>query len=205
MKLAPFNDAELFNANVMTGLRAFWSDGYDSFFRQSGSVATEGKKIESATCKKTRLMICLAYFLTSRGDACTDVMCQSVDTWVNHYGTRCGHPVDVLPVGDIAHQLKGYQRSFIGRVSDAQFGMWQMNLWIVDATGLELQPDRLHLNMLSYKLWIGGTTFVVVSEAAKRIGSQWNDTFLTGDCRTKAQSIPSLFYRRADFCSVRRC
>ncbi|GKA50684.1 hypothetical protein Tco_0743757 [Tanacetum coccineum] len=55
-----------------------------------------------------------------------------------------------------------------------------MNLWIVDATGLELQPDRLHLNMLSYKLWIGGTTFAVVSEAAKRIGSQWSDTFLTG-------------------------
>ncbi|GJZ60404.1 hypothetical protein Tco_0616220 [Tanacetum coccineum] len=66
--------------------------------------------------------------------------------------------------------------SFIGRVSDAQFGMWQMNLWTVDATGLELQPDRIHLNMLSYKLWIVGPHVVFQKEAAKRIVCQWRYT-----------------------------
>ena len=34
---------------------------------------------------------------------------------------------------------------FIGRVREAQLGMWQVNLWTVDAKGLELEPDRLHL------------------------------------------------------------
>ncbi|GJY80502.1 hypothetical protein Tco_0493253 [Tanacetum coccineum] len=78
--------------------------------------------------------------------------------------------------------------------------MPQMNLWTMDSTGLSMTiwtaPTIVVLQ--------GGITFVVVLETAKRISSKWSDAFLMGDCRSRAHSIPSLFYGRADFSSVRR-
>ncbi|GJZ54140.1 hypothetical protein Tco_0609025 [Tanacetum coccineum] len=139
-----------------------------------------------------------------------------------------------------------------GSFSQIHHVVVQVALASVDATnefmdngfqqGLELEPDGLHLQLLSYKgiiaTWLThtdleltfialggvsitllskvycilsryyfllrGITFVVVSETAKRISSKWSDAFLMGDCRSRAHSIPSLFYRRADFSGIRR-
>ncbi|GJV26307.1 hypothetical protein Tco_1379002 [Tanacetum coccineum] len=124
----------------------------------------------------------------------------------------------------------------------------------VDSTGLELEPDGLHLQLLSYKgivatlltlyrseltfIALGGVSITLLSKVESHlllfqklqkglvvsgaIHSSWvvvemkneNDMlklqayFYTAikkwDCRSRAHSIPSLFYGQADFSSVRR-
>ncbi|GJX01429.1 hypothetical protein Tco_0185342 [Tanacetum coccineum] len=58
MKLAPFNDAGLFNVNVITGIRAFWSDAYDSLFRQSVSAAIEESSFDNPRERKRQTCFC---------------------------------------------------------------------------------------------------------------------------------------------------
>nr|GEX40483.1 probable carbohydrate esterase At4g34215 [Tanacetum cinerariifolium] len=58
-----------------------------------------------------------------------------------HVRSDLGLPT--LPILQVA--LASGAGPYISRVREAQLGMWQVNLWTVDAKGLELEPGRLHL------------------------------------------------------------
>nr|GEY25923.1 probable WRKY transcription factor 41 [Tanacetum cinerariifolium] len=53
-KMPPGRTAGLFDANVITGLQAFQSHGYDSFFRQIVSVATEDESSSDNPSERKR-------------------------------------------------------------------------------------------------------------------------------------------------------
>ncbi|PWA28182.1 SGNH hydrolase-type esterase domain-containing protein [Artemisia annua] len=70
------------------------------------------------------------------------------ERFFDHVRSDLGLPT--LPIVQVA--LASGAGPFIGRVREAQLGMWQVNLWTVDAKGLGLEPDRLHLTTPSQLL-----------------------------------------------------